>query len=89
MADRYSKQGKQVTDPAEDAFTITTDGSLLTNFTKAVYVGEAGSLEVMMVSHDNANTKLTFTGIQAGTVLPIRIQRAYANSTANSVVGLY
>lgn len=53
---------------------------------RALYVGGAGN--VVAVRHDG--TTVTFTGVQAGTVLPIAVRRVNSTSTtATSIVALY
>lgn len=75
--------------PATKAFAITSNESANTSqTTRAVYVGEAGNLVVEMAD-DASGTTTTFTGVPAGTILPIRVRKVRTLGTANSVVGLY
>lgn len=51
----------------------------------AIYVGTAGNLAVIMKN----GTTVTFTGVKAGTVLPIGVNRVNAtNTTASNIVAL-
>lgn len=74
-------------DPARQFVAITPSNSTdLDALTKAVYVGGAGNL----VAVDWAGNTCTFTGVLAGTVLPIRVRRINSTSTtATNLVGLY
>jgi hypothetical protein len=88
MPDRFTKQYPNVDSVAYDAFSITTGTSDLAFTTRSLYVGVAGNLTVMMASYDNANTIVSFNNVNAGSILPIRVKKVYANTTANSIVGL-
>ena len=59
-----------------------SDSTDLTTLARAIYVGGAGN--VVAVRHDN--TAVTFTGVQAGTVLPIAVRRI--NSTSTTATGI-
>lgn len=53
---------------------------------RAIYVGGAGN--VVAVRHDG--TAVTFTGVPAGTVLPIAVRRINSTSTtATAIVALF
>lgn len=73
--------------PAKRAFSITPhDSNNLTMDTRAVWVGSAGNLEVLLVDDTSA---VVLVGVPAGTLLPLRCRRVRANSTtAGSIVGL-
>lgn len=54
--------------------------------TRAVYVGGAGNL----VAVDADGNTCTFTGVPAGSILPIRVRRINSTSTtATSIVALF
>lgn len=74
--------------PASNAFAITpNDGTDLTFTTRAIYVGGAGAVAVDLAK---SGTNITFSGIPAGTVLPIAVNRVRATgTTATGIVGLY
>jgi len=56
------------------------------NLARALYIGGSGN--VVAVGHDNV--AVTFVGVPAGTVLPIRCRRVNATSTtATSIVALF
>ncbi|MBP9155996.1 MAG: hypothetical protein KBF48_13740 [Xanthomonadales bacterium] len=71
---------------ASNAETVTPhDTTKLTAVTRALYVGVAGNVAVLMADGSTA----TFVGVPAGTLLPIRIQRVNTtNTTATTMVGL-
>lgn len=90
MSDRFTKQYTNIDSIAYDGFSITpSDSTVFAQPTRAIYVGESGNLHVEMVSYDGSNTELTFVGAAAGSILPIRVQKVFADSTANSIIGLY
>lgn len=69
-----------------DARAVTTSDTTNINPTRGLYIGGAGNVVVDMA----LGTTITFTGVQAGTVLPIQVTRIYAtNTTATSIVALY
>ncbi len=77
--------------PAWNAVAVTpADGSdLATVATRGLYVGGAGDVAVYMSGGDGA-TAVVFVGVQAGTVLPIRVDRVRSTSTtATSILALY
>lgn len=57
---------------------------------RAVYVGGAGNIAVKMAGTGSGGSAVTFTGVVAGTVLPIQIvQLMSTNTTATDVVALF
>ena len=63
-----------------------SDSTDLDTLTRAIYVGGAGN--VVAVGHDGV--AVTFTGVQAGTVLPVACRRINSTSTtATSIVALF
>lgn len=81
-----ANKSNNVVDPAGNFAAITPHASTELAFkTRAVYVGGAGN--VVAVSADG--TEVTFTGVLAGTVLPIRTVRIDDSSTATSMVALW
>ena len=74
--------------PATRGFAITpSDAALLPNETRGLYVGTAGDVAVVLV--DDTAT-VTFVGLVAGSVYPLRIKQVNStNTTASNLVGLY
>ena len=75
------------TESADHAFAITPSNSVNFDYTvRGVYVGGAGNV-VIVTPNFNA---VTFVGVPAGTVLPVKAVRVNSTSTtATSLVGLY
>lgn len=91
MSDRFQYSDDRVDYQARSAFAITKSDS--TNYLtgaslvvpKALYIGTAGDLTVQLVG--DAGT-VVFKAVPAGSVLPIRVQRVLAATTAADIVGL-
>ena len=85
--DDFSKQRTLTSDPATSAVLVTPSDSVdLSNITRAVYVGTTGNMKVTM---QDSGTVL-FTGIPAGTTLPIRVSRIFsATTTAATIIALW
>lgn len=85
--DQIQGSNEAMTFPANDAAAVTpNDTTQLSFVTRGLYVGGAGNVAVLMASGQT----VTFVGVPAGTVLPIRIARVNSTSTtATSIVALY
>lgn len=74
------------TAPAHRAAAVTLHDTNEIECTRGVYVGGAGNLKVDMAGGGT----VTFSGLAAGTFMPVQITRAYATgSTATLVLALY
>lgn len=73
--------------PGEGAIAVTTsDATNLTKYSRALYVGGAGNLTVVM----RDDTVVLFSSVPAGTILPIRVKRVNATATtATNIVAIY
>lgn len=73
--------------PASNAFSVTpADGSNLTHAARALFVGGAGNIKVDTLGGDT----VTFTGVLAGSILPVRILKVYStDTTATNIVAVY
>ena len=81
--DNFSRQQTLTSDPATNAVLITpNDSTDLVTVTRAVYVGTAGNMKVTM---QDSGTVL-FTGVPAGTTLPIRVSRIWSTTTTASTI---
>ena len=79
MPDTPPIQASGQSSPAADAAAITpNDGQDLPSPTRAIYVGNAGTLRVQMVS----GATVTFGSVQAGSVYPFRVRRVMATGTS-------
>mgnify|MGYP006969344848 CR=1 FL=1 len=75
--------------PAQHGAAITPhDTNELANVPRAVYVGGAGNLKVVLVG-DGDTDFVTFTAVPAGTVLPIRPRIVHTDTTATALVALW
>jgi hypothetical protein len=79
-------QTADATAPASRAAAVTLHDTNTIENTRAVFVGGAGNLKVTMYDGQD----VTFTGVGAGTFLPIQVTKIWATgSTATSVLALY
>jgi hypothetical protein len=68
------------------ASVTPSDGTDLTNVTRALFIGGAGNLVVI----DQSGNTTTFTGVAAGTLLTLRVTRVKATgTTATNIVALW
>ena len=86
MPDRFQYSTPSLSGPAAHAFAVTpNDSSDLSETTRALYVGTAGSVAVVMAS----GASVSFGTIASGTVLPVRVTRVLATgTTASAILGL-
>lgn len=87
MADNYQFLDG-VDAPARQAVAVTPHATNeLAQIPKALYVGGAGNIACRLVG-DAAD--VTFVGIPAGTIIPIRVSHVRVTSTtATSIIALY
>ena len=68
------------------AFAITPSDTVNLQNVAVVFVGGAGNIKVTTANGD----VVTFSGVVAGTVLPVQVLRVWASSlTASNLVGIY
>jgi hypothetical protein len=86
MTDRFNSRAEGLTAPARHGFAITpADGADLGELTRALYVGGAGNITLVMAS----GAELLLSGVPAGSLLPLRVRRVKATgTTATALVGL-
>jgi len=71
---------------AYDARAVTLSDSTVLAPTRALYIGAGGNLKVTMAY----GTEVTFSGLAAGSILPIQVTKCFATgSTASLVIALY
>jgi len=73
-----------LTAPATRAVAVTPSDSTVLDTTRALYVGGAGTVVVDML---DSGTNITFA-VAAGTLLPIRVTKVKAATTATGIVAL-
>ena len=72
-----------VTAAAESAVVVTPSDTVdLTNASRGIYVGGTGTLTAIMLD----GTTCLFSGIPAGTILPIRATRVKATGTTATLI---
>ena len=87
MADAFAQHGTGLHSPGRNGTEITPDDNNdLANVSRALWIGGAGTLEVLLQGDSAA---VTIVGIAAGTLLPICAKRIYSTgTTATSIVAL-
>ena len=71
---------------ARGGLGVTPSNSTILPGIRALYVGGAGDVAVTF----NDGTALTLTGVLAGTLLPIQVQKVMSTgTTATNIVALY
>ena len=68
---------------ARECFAITPGASLFAKRARMIFVGGAGNMTIT----DGKGNSVTFTGIAAGTLLPVEAVKVTA-ATATNLVGL-
>jgi hypothetical protein len=83
----FKTHSRSLTSPPEDAVAILPSNTgELTHVTRAVYVGGAGNLAVLMCG----GATVTLTSVPGGTFLPLRIRQVLsAGTTATGIVGFW
>jgi len=73
--------------PADDAEVATLSDTVnLAKISRALYIGATGDISVEMAK---SGTAIVFVGVQAGSILPIRVSRVnLTGTTASSIVAL-
>ena len=86
MSDDF-KNINDVDSPAIDAAAITPSDSVnLAKVVKAIYIGDDGNVSLITPK----GNVVTFVGLVAGTILPVRASRVNATlTTAANLIGLY
>lgn len=86
MADNFQEYTPGLSSPATDAVAVTpNDSTDLTVVPRALWVGGAGDLSVIM---RDGSSPVTFTGITVG-YHPLRVSRVRATgTTATNIVAL-
>ena len=85
--DRYEDFTPSLVSPAEDGATVVpSDGADLPQVTRALYVGQGGTLAVQLAS----GAQVALSGVPGGALLPLRARRVRATgTTASGIVALW
>ena len=86
MPDRFASHAAGLEGPVQHGFAVVpNDNAALPETTRALYVGSAGDMHVVLAS----GAVLTFANIPSGTVLPVRVAEVKASgTTAGAILGL-
>lgn len=78
---------KQIIHQADSAASVTpSDDNDLSAKPASLYVGTGGDVKVDMALGDT----VTFTNVQSGTFMPIKVKRVYSTgTTASDITALY
>lgn len=87
MANDQYENMQSLSGPVSNAVPIVPDDDVdIDVVSRCVYVGSAGNLAVIM----NSGQSVVFVGVNAGTFLPIRVDRVLATgTTAGDILNLY
>lgn len=87
MPDRFANTQPSLSSPASGGFPVTpSDAADLPQTSRAIFIGSAGAIAVRMLSGET----ITFSGLTAGTLLPIRVTQVLsAGTTAGAILALY
>lgn len=77
--------------PITKAVSVTTsDSTNLAEPARSLWVGGAGNVVAVFSTGTGQESAVTFTGVPAGTLLPVNVIRVNAtNTTATSILALY
>lgn len=82
-----ARKSADSTSPSYKAVAVTPNDSTDIPVTRGLYIGGSGDVVVHM---ERSGTSLTFAGAQAGSVIPIQVDRVLATgTTATGIVALY
>lgn len=87
MPDKFQFLASGLDSPAREAFAIGTASygtAELGTIPRALYVGTGGNIAVTMAN----GAAVTFSNVQDGSILPIRVQKIGTATTASGIVGI-
>jgi len=87
---RFETMREGFDSPCSNAESVTPSDSVdLTYHTRGLYIGVAGDVSVEMIGEEGTTT-VTFVGLLAGSILPVRVSRVNSTSTtATSIVAIW
>ncbi len=83
MQDYFTKYVTTPHSAATRAENIIPSDENLSFLTRGIYIGDSGDLQVIMMDSD---IPITFTGIQGGSLMPIRVKKILPATTAANIV---
>lgn len=75
--------------PPRGGFAVTPGAVELATYARALYVGGAGDVVVVMTAEGNDAAAVTFTDVPGGSILPVQVRRVLSATTATGIVALY
>lgn len=87
MSDAFANHEASLDSPANNAASVTpSDSTDLANVARALWIGGAGDVSLVTVGGQT----VTFAGVPAGAIVPIRTARVRSTSTtATSILALW
>jgi hypothetical protein len=86
MADTFDGFRGGLGSPMTDGVAVTASDSTVLTTTRAIFVGGAGNLAVVMSN----GTTVTLTGVTAGSWLPLRVTKVKSTgTTATNIAALW
>jgi hypothetical protein len=82
--DQFAPNRDEVFQPSRNAFAITpSNTAAIDPLPKALYVGSTGNITLRSI---DGGADVVFTGLQAGTILPVRAQ--FVRLTGTTATGI-
>ena len=88
MIDMFKTHARSLTSPPEDAVAITPSDTAgaMPYVTRALYVGVAGDIALLM----QGGATVVLRGVPSGSFLPLRVRQVLASgTTADGIVGFW
>jgi hypothetical protein len=85
MADSFEPLASALNSPVCDGAAVVKSDETVIPTTRAIYVGGEGNLSVVM----KCGATLTFQSVAAGSLLPIRVSKVLAATTATNILALW
>lgn len=86
MTDRFSNRASALSGPASGGFAVEPhDSNIMPQVSRALYVGGAGTISMVLVSGD----PLTLSNVPAGSVLPVRARQVLATGTTATAIAAF
>jgi hypothetical protein len=86
MADLYANHATGLNSPYAEAAAVTKSDDTVLTTTRALYVGGTGNLSVVMAGSGDT---VVIESVPAGMLLPIRVTKVLAATTATKIVALW
>ena len=85
--DNFKLHTERLDSPGMNAIEVIPSNSApLAKVSRAIYIGGSGDLVVEMLG---GQTPITFVGVSAGCILPIRVTKVLTATSATDLVALY